>query len=112
MHKPIPTVTLLIVQTSEFYMNLFLRKILTKLHILYCRSCKLVVKRIVTFWLHPDFIYNRTKYGKLQKEYTEYMKSFTDEVIKKKRIQRLKNEESGGKFEYIEVDLIELKFTQ
>lgn len=38
------------------------------------------IMRASCFWLYPDFIFNRTKCGIIQKENAEYLHGFTNEV--------------------------------
>ncbi|XP_046969491.1 cytochrome P450 4c3-like, partial [Vanessa cardui] len=44
-------------------------------------------KRLFKVWLQPDFIFNLTPYAKQQKENIELTHKFTNEVVKKKRIE-------------------------
>lgn len=44
-------------------------------------------KRLVYLWLRPDFIFERSAIGKLQKKCIEYVHNFTHKAIQAKRLQ-------------------------
>ncbi|RVE41932.1 hypothetical protein evm_013426 [Chilo suppressalis] len=75
--------------------------------------------RLFKVWLQPDCLFNLTPYAKEQKDNIDLTHRFTDEVVKKKRIEyeRKKNEvnfdESTGKLRAV-LDLLfgrEIEFT-
>ncbi|XP_049826904.1 cytochrome P450 4C1-like [Schistocerca gregaria] len=49
------------------------------------------LQRIVRPWLHPDFIYKRTKYGKIYYESLNVLHGFTEKVIRERKASRLNN---------------------
>ncbi|XP_060804888.1 cytochrome P450 4c3-like [Amyelois transitella] len=74
--------------------------------------------RIFKVWLQPDCLFNLTSYAKQQKDNIDLTHRFTDEVVKKKRLEyeskkRKDNNEPEGKLQAV-LDLLfgrEIEFT-
>lgn len=70
-------------KSEKNFLNIFVQ---IKLKFLICRASKLVTLRMFRLWLHPDFIYKRTKMCTEEtKAQNNSAFSFADKIIKNVR---------------------------